>query len=212
MVVRRLTRLDVVRMLGLLTVFAWAGGCQTGPQVSSRRLIEHQAMIDFSGLNPPAAFASVQTTLATPRHWTEMHPKSTALYTHQQWKSPSGHTGVGVVYCHMPLPLSAKAVVWLAKQEYSKREQDGRVISEWTDDLGRCWFEAENYKYHVRGCVVVKGFDAWISYFGYRTQYPPQVAEIALAARSAESAVPLPDSSPPATQPAAQTAADHQAR
>ncbi len=212
MVVRRLTPLDVARMLCLLTVFAWAGGCQTGPQVSSRRLIEHQAMIDFSGLNPPTAVESVQTTLAIPRHWTDVPTKYTALYTHRQWKSPSTHTGVGVVYCRMPLPLGAKAVVWLAKQEYSKREQDGRVLSEWTDDLGRCWFEAENYKYHVRGCVVVKGFDAWITYFGYRTQYPPQVAEIALAARSAESAVPLADGITPTTRPAAQMAAGHESR
>ena len=210
MVVRRITPVAGIQLFLLLGLLTWAGGCQTGPQVSSRRLIEHQAMIDFSGLRPAAAVEPVRTTLGVPTRWTELPAKSNALYTHQQWKSPSGHTGVGVVYCHLPLPLSAKTVVWLAKQEYSKQAHDGHVIDEWTDELGRSWFEAENNKYHVRGYVVVKGFEAWITYFGYRTQYPPDVAEIALAARSAEGAAPLLDGSVPTTQPVAQVAAGKQ--
>ena len=199
--------IPVVHVSASLVILAWAAGCQTGAQVSSRRLIEHQAMIDFSGLKPAAAVEGVQVTLGTPSRWTELPSKSTALYTHQQWKSPSGHTGVGIVFCHLPLPLSPKMVVWFAKHEYAKQEQDGKVIDEWTDELGRSWFEAENNKYHVRGYVVARGFTAWIVYFGYRTQYPPNVAEIGLAARSAESAAPLLDESlPPTTQPVAQPA------
>ena len=45
---RRLPLLAVVAAL-----FACAGGCQSSAPTSNRRLIEHQAMIDFSGLNPP---------------------------------------------------------------------------------------------------------------------------------------------------------------
>lgn len=189
---------------GLLILLAWAGGCQTGQQVSSRRLIEHQAFIDFAGLKYDARVASVKTTLATPRNWELMPRQATAIYTHEQWRSPSTHTGVGVVFAHLPLPLSAKAVVWLAKQEYAKKKQDGKVVSEWTDALGRSWFEAENDRYHVRGYVVVKGFNAWVVYFGYRVKYAMDVAEISLAARSVETAVPLmDDAAAPATQPAA---------
>src|SRR5947209_9443412 len=110
MVVCRITPVGGVQLFCLLGLLTWTGGCQTGPQVSSRRLIEHQAMIDFSGLKPAAAVEPVQTVLGVPSHWTEMPPKATALYHHQQWKSPSGHTGVGIVYCHLPLPLSAKTV------------------------------------------------------------------------------------------------------
>lgn len=178
---------------GLLVLVLFVGGCQTGAQVSSRRLIEHQAFIDFSGLKTDEAVASVKTTIAAPRQWELMPLQSNPLFTHQQWRSPSTHTGVGIVLVHLPLPLSAKTVVWFAKQEYAKDRTDGKVLNEWTDSLGRSWFEAENVKYHLRGYVLVKGFDAWIVYFGYRTHYPPDVAEISLAARSAETAVPMID-------------------
>jgi hypothetical protein len=193
--------LQAAVLFGLL---AWAGGCQTGQPVSSRRLIEHQAFIDFAGLKKDAPSPAVRTTVATPRNWETMPRQATALYTHEQWRSPSTHTGIGIIYAHLPLPLSAKAVVWLARQEYTKKAQDGRVLNEWTDSLGRSWFEAENNKYHVRGYVVVNGFDAWVVYFGYRVKYPMDVAEISLAARSAETAVPMIDdeaSLAPATQP-----------
>jgi hypothetical protein len=189
---------------GLLILLTLGSGCQSGPAVSSRRLIEHQALIDFSGLKPAEQVAPVRTTLAAPRHWERLVVRSSALYTMEQWRSPSTHTGVGVVYAHLPLPLSANAVVWLAKHEYAKKSNNGKVLGEWVDALGRSWFEAENDKYHVRGYVVVEGFDAWVVFFGYRANYPPDLAEISLAARSAETAVPRLDASAaPTTQPAA---------
>ncbi|HSU66983.1 MAG TPA: hypothetical protein VLJ39_08940 [Tepidisphaeraceae bacterium] len=206
MLLPRLKVVTAVQSALLVGLFLWTAGCQTGPQVSSRRLIEHQAMIDFAGLNNDAPVASVKTVLGTPRKWEIMPTDRTALYTHQQWRSPSTHTGIGVLYAHLPLPLSAKTVVWLAKQEYSKSQHNGKIVNEWTDGLGRSWFEAENNRYHIRGYVVVNGFDAWVVYFGYRSHYPPDVAEISLAARAAESAVPMQDESAvPTTQPAAGT-------
>jgi hypothetical protein len=193
---------------GLLVLFACAGGCQSTAQVSGRRLIEHQAFIDFSGLGNDEALAPVRTSIAAPRQWELMPLQSSPLYTHQQWRSPSTHTGVGVVLAHLPLPLSAKTVVWFARTEYSRHRNDGKVLDQWTDSLGRSWFEAENEKYHLRGYVVVKGFDVWVVYFGYRTHYPPDLAEISLAARSAETAVPMVDAAAlsATTQPAIQAA------
>jgi len=190
---------------GILSLVTWAVGCQSGANVSSRQLIEHQAFIDFSGLQPDAPMPLVKSTVATPRRWEEMPTLSNALFSHQQWRSPSTHTGVGILYAHLPLPVSAKTVVWFAKQQYTKRAQDGKVLDEWVDSLGRSWFEAENNKYHIRGYVVVKGLDAWVVYFGYRTRFAPNLGEISLAARSAETAVPfIDDTSAPATQPSAE--------
>ena len=122
------------------------------------------------------------------------------LYTHEQWRSPSSLTGVGVAYVRLPLPLSSKAIAWFAKQEYGKKAADGRIIAEWTDELGRSWFEAENKKYHVRGYVTTRGLEAWIVYSGYRLTDPPEPAEISLATRSAETFIPIPANAP-ATQP-----------
>jgi hypothetical protein len=197
-VVASFARTSVLLFFGLLITGSL--GCQTGQQVSSRQLIQHQALIDFSGLGTVEKFDPLQISIAAPRNWEVLTAGSNALYRHEQWRSPSTHTGVGVLYVHLPLPLSAKTVVWLAKQEYSKQNEEGRVIAEWTDALGRSWFEAENKKYRVRGFVVTQGFSAWVVYFGYRVRFMPNLAEINLASRATETVAPMLD---PAPQPTA---------
>ena len=181
---RRLALLAVVALL------ACAGGCQTATRATNRRLIEHQALIDFSGLRPAEDLEAVKVSCSVPRQWEALALKKTGLYAHQQWKSPSGHTGIGVVYVRLPIPLSEKTLLWLAKREYTKSSEDGKVIGQWTDDLGREWFEAQNSKYHVRGYALVRGFHAWMVYFGSKTGYPPNVAELGLAARAVETFIP----------------------
>ena len=182
-------RASTLLFFGLL--ITGSAGCQTGQQVSSRQLIEHQAWIDFSGLGSIEKIDRLQISVAAPRRWQVLTAGSNALYHHEQWRSPSTHTGVGVLYAHLPLPLSAKAVVWFAKQQYTQQNEDGRVIAEWTDALGRSWFEAENKKYRVRGYVVTQGVSAWVVYFGYRTRYMPNLAEIGLASRATETVAPM---------------------
>jgi len=187
----RLVALRVVTCVVAATVLVPAlGGCQPQQQVSRQKLIDHVALIDFTGLKPVEAIESVKAQAAIPRQWTALDIQKTGLYTHQQWKSPSTRTGVGVAHVRMPLPLSTKLLLWLAKREYTKKANDGRIISEWTDDLGRPWFEAENNKYRVRGYVIVSGFQAWVIYFGHKSKEPPDPAELSLAARAATSVVP----------------------
>jgi hypothetical protein len=180
------------RLLLVLALLVSAGGCQTSGTVSNRRLIEHQAMIDFSGLKPAEPLEAIKASCALPRQWEALPLKKTALYAHQQWKSPSTHTGVGVVYVRLPLPLSERTLLWFAKREYTKSSNDGKLIGQWTDDLGREWFEAQNNKYHVRGYAIVRGFNAWMVYFGSKSGYPPDVAELSLAARAVETFLPDP--------------------
>ena len=174
----------------LLALLAAGTGCQTTAPVTNRRLIEHQAMIDFSGLKPAEPVDAVKASCSVPRQWEVMPLKKTGLYAHQQWKSPSTHTGVGVVYIRLPFPIGERTLLWFAKREYTSASNDGKVIGQWTDDLGREWFEAQNNKYHVRGYAKTQGNDAWIVYSGWRVTNDPQPAEIALARRSLESIVP----------------------
>jgi hypothetical protein len=115
-----------------------------------------------------------------------------SFYTNMQWRSPSRNTGVGVAFVKMPLPLPAKAIAWLAQKEYAKRADDGKILATWEDALGRPWFEAENTRYHIRGYVVTKGFEAWIIYCGYKREQPPSGAELNVAARALETIVPTP--------------------
>src|SRR5882724_12895545 len=96
----------VVRTVLLLVLASLFPGCQSGKPVSSQSLIEHQALIDFSGLDSVKPAQEVNASIAAPRRWQLLPSKSNPLYAHQQWRSPSGHTGVGVVNAHMPFPLS----------------------------------------------------------------------------------------------------------
>jgi hypothetical protein len=181
--------LGLASMLALLVL---ASGCQTSAPITNRRLIEHQAMIDFSGLAPADTIDAVKASCSVPRQWEAMPLKKSPLYSHQQWKSPSTHTGVGVVYIRLPWPINERTLLWFAKREYTKASEDGKLIGQWTDELGREWFEAQNNKYHVRGYAIVRGFNAWVVYFGSKAGYPPDVAELGLAARSAETFIPDP--------------------
>lgn len=194
----------------LVAAAAMCTGCQSARPIARHQLIEHQAVIDFSGLKPAEPLDQLKSIGAVPRTWEQVGPVNNALYSHTQWRSPSGHTAVGAAYIHMPLPLNADMLLFIAKLEYSKRKNDGRIASRWTDALGREWFEAENDKYHVQGYALAQGFDGWFVYFGYKVTEPPDMAEISLAARSADSFVPMAAAEPEPRTKAAAPAADSQ--
>jgi hypothetical protein len=149
-------------------------------------------MVDPSGLRDVETVDLVKVHVAAPKKWDVLPPKKASLYTDMQWRSPSHLTGVGVAYVHLPLPMSAQTIAWLAEKEYSKRSGDGKLIARWDDELGRPWFEAENSRYHVRGYIVTKGWEAWIIYCGYKREQPPSAAELGIASRSLETIMPVP--------------------
>jgi hypothetical protein len=172
-------------------------GCQVNQADLGYRMMVHAASVNSAGLTPAVAIEDLNVRAAVPQGWEMMDAQSSALYVHQQWRSPSHNTGFGVAYIHMPLPMSAKTLVWFAKGQYSKmnakeHKADPDMLGEWTDSLGREWFEGENQKYHVKGYVVTSGFDAWAVYTGYRLKSPPNKADISLAFRGMDSIVPLP--------------------
>jgi hypothetical protein len=186
---RILPALVVVVPFGLLSA-----GCHTAQPIATQALIQHQAMIDFSGLAPVQTVESVKVQWAPPQNWRALPEDRSPLYVHQQFKSPSGNTGVGVANVKVPIPLSSRTLIRMAKREYRKHERHGtgRVIDEWFDEFGRHWIEGENDKYYVRAYVVTRGFDAWVVYVGRKVTEPPNAAELSLAVRSLESIIPLP--------------------
>ncbi|MEA2710862.1 MAG: hypothetical protein QOF78_3463, partial [Phycisphaerales bacterium] len=185
----KLMRCTVLFLAGAICLSSMTG-CQMGQTVSTARLIQHQAMIDPTGLKESEIIELVKVHIAAPQRWEQLAPRRHSMFTETQWRSPSKMTGVGVAYVHLPLPLPARAITWFAQKEYSKKANDGKVIGTWEDQLGRPWFEAENSKYHIRGYIVSKGFEAWIIYCGYKTEQPPSAAELGVAARALETIVP----------------------
>jgi hypothetical protein len=186
----------VDRVMVVVSLFLLVG-CQASQPNLTNRLAAHVALVDQSGLLPDTVLDNLKVEVAIPHNWTAAKPDDTPLYQHQQWKSPNKMTGVGVVYVHLPIPISPKTLVWLAKAQYNKThtpdgKSDPKVLSEWTDSLGREWFEGENDKYHVTGYVVTNGLDAWAIYSGYRLTSPKYLRDINMAYRCMDSIVPLP--------------------
>jgi hypothetical protein len=176
----------------LLVAFA-ALGCQnSAPTVSNRTLLAHLPGIDFAGLTPSRTFNSVQVRCSIPSNWVVKETPFNGLYAVAQFKSPTYYSGAGVVHARLPIPVNAKAVLWLAKLEYSKKKgSTGKEMGEWTDELGRPWFEAENDQYHVRGYAITDGFDAWIVFYGYKLSRPMSPSELSLAARCVDTVIPM---------------------
>jgi hypothetical protein len=169
-------------------------GCQL-QAISTVQLQIHQSRLDKNGLAQPRAVQDVQVTCAPPDFWDMLPLHKTLLYSHQQWRSPDRLVGMGVAHVRTPIPLAPQTIIWFAKQQYSASDSHygngGRLLGQWTDTLGRAWFEAENDTYHVTGCAMTHGFDAWIVYSGYRVNAHPTESEIALSAKAADSVVPL---------------------
>src|SRR5271165_6206007 len=72
-------------VLVLLAAAVMCTGCQSARPIASRQLIEHQAVIDFSGLTPAQALQPLKSIGAVPRTWEQVGPIKNALYTHTQW-------------------------------------------------------------------------------------------------------------------------------
>lgn len=174
----------------VLIVFGTLSGCQLGQLPSGEKFIDHREQLDFSGLHQPEAIDELKINASLPNGWQALPRQKGVLYTHQQFRSPSRKTAVGITYARLPLPLSSKTLVWFVSREAAKRSVEGKVLRRWSDELGREWFEAETDKYHVIGYVLARGSDAWINYVGYRLYESMDTQELALASRSLDSLVP----------------------
>ena len=185
-------------------VAAVAAGCQPSQQVMARQLSARMSMIDFSGLAKAKPVEGLGVSAAVPRSWQKQPVTGKAMFTFGQWRSPDRGVAVGVVHVSLPLPMSAQTLVWLAKARYGSAVEKqaaakhpapggpGRLLAEWTDDVGREWVEAENDKYHLRGYAVTCGFEAWLVYAGAKRPSAPNPVDWQLALRSMESVVPDP--------------------
>ncbi|HEX2971245.1 MAG TPA: hypothetical protein VHP11_02860 [Tepidisphaeraceae bacterium] len=173
-----------------LVVSSLVAGCQL-TTVPQQAMVEHHQQINASDLDLPIEIQPLKAHVALPAGWFPLGLQKATLYSHCQWRSPTKRTAVGITHVPMLLPLSTKALVWMAMGEITKRVNDGKIIRQWTDEVGRQWFEAENSKYHLTGYVMTRGFDAWINYSGYRVGEPKEESEVALAIKSLDTILPL---------------------
>lgn len=171
-------------------VFPFLSGCQTAGFPTRAQFIEQRQAVLNMELAAAAVVEPLKASLCAPADWKPLPLQKTALYTHQQWRSASRRTAVGITYIRMPLPLGTKTLVWFAMNEAGKRSNDGKIIRQWNDSMGREWFEAENAKYHTTGYVITRGFDAWINYCGYRVTEPRDPEEIELGERALRTIIP----------------------
>jgi hypothetical protein len=173
-------------LLAALLLISGAGCQSAKPEM----IASQRALIDFTGLGPLMNMSALKSSGSVPQDWDPLPLQQTPLYAHEQWRSPTMTTGVGVACIHLPIPVPAVAILWFAQREYSSTQSDGRSLGRWTDSIGREWFAAENRRFYVRGYVVTRGMDAWIVYCGYRRANAPRPDELSLAVRSLETIVP----------------------
>lgn len=186
-----------VRATAILFAALSSIGCQSS-SVSTTKLVVSQSHLDFDGLESTRLLTEVSASGASPRSWAQRPLENNAIYTHQQWRSPTGYTGVGIVFVHLPLPVGPSAVLWLAEQHFASMPgQRGKVLGEWTDVFGRSWFAAKNAKADVCGYIMTQGSSAWIVYFAHKLNGELHPVEMSLAARSVESIVPMTDAREP---------------
>src|SRR5688572_9741264 len=76
------------RAVAVMILVLLAAGCQTAGKATNRRIIDNQALIDFSGLAPSEPIDGVKVSCSVARQWEAVPLKRTALYAHQQWRSP----------------------------------------------------------------------------------------------------------------------------
>src|SRR4026208_2162433 len=138
-----------------LAVLACSGaGCVVAPPVSTKLILRQQALLDFTGLLPARMLETLNVKWAVPRDWEALPPKTGLMFTHQQYRSPSGVTGVGVAYGRLPFAVPSNTIAWIAQREYLKKyddQKEAKLIAHWSDAAGREWFEGENNKYHGTG-------------------------------------------------------------
>ena len=116
--VRSCRRRSMGLWLGALVAAPMAAGCQPSTEVMSQQLSHRISLIDFSGLAPARPIGGLEASAAVPRSWQLLPPQTGAFYTHRQWRTANHSIAVGVVHLHMPLPMSAQTLVWLAKTKY----------------------------------------------------------------------------------------------
>src|SRR5687768_5161787 len=114
-----------VVVLFAMLVSTWAGaGCVVAPPVSTKQILRQQRLLDFTGLLPAQTIKDLNVKWSAPRGWEALPPKSGMMFTHQQYRSPSGVTGVGVAYVRLPFPVSSNMIAWFAQREYLKKHND----------------------------------------------------------------------------------------
>ncbi len=165
--------------------------CQALPPLTKSALIEHREQLADAGLSSAITVQELRASLEVPPQWHPLPLQKAMLYTHQQWRSQSRRTAVGITYIRMPLPLSTETLVWFVVNEAGKRTADGKIIRQWTDSAGRQWFECQNAKYHMTGYVMTRGLDAWINYLGYRSHEPKMAGELDLGEKSLDTILPV---------------------
>src|SRR4051812_25583392 len=105
---RLVKRAQTSAITGLtLLIAGLSTGCQLGQPPNAKRVA-----VDRIDLLPVCTDDSLRVSWSLPYDWKTLpNQKHNPLYTHVQYRSPSLSTGLGVAYIHMPIPLSAKAVV-----------------------------------------------------------------------------------------------------
>ena len=170
---RRACRVVFRLVAPCLVAFAVTSGCQS-TMPPAQALIEVREKVDGEGLTIAREVSPVKASVSVPPGWRTLKLQKTAIYTHQQWRSPTRRTAVGVTYIRMPLPFSAKTLAWLASARWAKAPRRGPPPR--TDPAPRMVRGGERQVPRHR-LLHDPRQDAWINYSGWRVKEPREAGE-----------------------------------
>jgi hypothetical protein len=119
--------------------------------------------------------------IALPASWRAGPVKTADTHIDAEWQAPSGLTVFGAVCIHVPPLMGGKGLVNSVKNNYVKRQPDGKMTNEWTDSSQRDWFEVDAAGTHSKGFVITRGHHAWFVYYRYATKGHSPQDEISVA-------------------------------
>jgi hypothetical protein len=115
------------------------------------------------GLNEPTYFPAVIATCDPPIGWQAQPLKANSRHTHQLWVSPSGMTAYGVVHFKLPWPIGPDLALSGFISAMGKSEGGAELVEKHVDTRGIA-FIADGGQHHIRGQLIVQGWEAWAFY------------------------------------------------
>jgi hypothetical protein len=150
------------------------------------------------GLCEPAYVPTVVATCPAPSGWVAQPLKENSRHTHLIWISPSGSTAYGVVHFKLPLPVGPDLALTGFMSAMQKSEGNAQLVEQHPNGRGIA-FVADGGQYHMRGQLIVKGWEAWTIYSATLRGKPTNADELKLADLAA-ARTEIRDTEPPVRQ------------
>jgi hypothetical protein len=153
------------------------GGCASAPAPDPSLTVNYDSI---PGLRESAYVPSVLATCTAPCGWLPQPLKENNQHTHEIWLSPSGATAYGVIHFKLPWPVGPDIALTGFMAGMRRSEGDAHLLEAHADRRG-IRFVADSGEHHLRGQLIVQGWEGWAFYAATDRSKPVDADELKLA-------------------------------